>query len=56
MDPFLTLIREMDSQTFQFVSNKMTTATINLTQNNKTFTVIINNGAGGTVININQGN
>jgi hypothetical protein len=54
-DPFLVIFRQL-SQTFELITEKTSTATINLTQNNKSYTIILNNGTGGTVININQGN
>jgi hypothetical protein len=54
-DPFLIIFRQL-SQTFELITEKSSTATINLTQNNKSYTIILNNGTGGTVINVNQGN
>ena len=54
-DPFLVIFRQL-SQTFELITEKTSTATINLTQNNKSYTIILNNGTGGTVINIIQGN
>lgn len=52
----VNMVRQTETQFFQFNSSINTTDTININQNNKNFNVVINNGAGGTVINVNQSN
>jgi FecR protein len=52
----VNMVRQTETQFFQFNSPINTTDTININQNNKNFNVVINNGAGGTVINVNQSN
>jgi hypothetical protein len=55
-DSSVSMIRQTETQYFQLNSPINTTDTININQNNKPLNVVINNGAGGTVISVNQSN